>query len=105
MQIQNTIKNSKNANTAFDAIGCKVFAIPCRSPDVNPIKKEFNRIRQKLTEDAITLQIKRENFEEFSACVKRTFAEFPVEKMDKTIGSMQKQIKLIAKNCGERIKY
>ena len=78
LQDGNPIQNSKKANRALDAIGCKVFAIPARSPDVNPIEDIFNGIREKLTEDAITHQIKRENFEEFSARVKRTFAEFPV---------------------------
>ena len=70
---------------------------------MSPIENIFNRIREKLTEDAITHQIKRGNFEEFSACVKRTFAEFPVEEMDKIIDSMQKRMKLITKNCGKRI--
>ena len=105
MQDGDPIQNSKKANRAFDTIGCKVFAIPAQSPNVNPIENTFNRIREKLTEDAITHQIKRENFEEFSARVKRTFAEFPVEELDKTIDSMQKRMKLITKNCGKRIKY
>ena len=99
------VQNSKKANRAFDATGCKVFAIPARSPDLNPIENIFNRIREKLTKDAITHQIKQENFEEFSASVKRTFIEFPVEELDKTIASMQKRMKLITKNCGKRIKY
>ena len=105
MQEGDPIQNSKRANRVFYAIGWKVFAIPARSPDVNPIENIFNRIREKLTEDAITHQIKRENFEEFSARVKRTFVEFPVEEMDKTIASTQKQMKLITKNCGKRVKY
>ena len=103
LQDGNPIQNSKKANRAFDAIGCKVSAIPARSPNMNPTENIFNRIREKLTEDAITHQIKRENFEEFSAHVKRPFAEFPVEKMDKIIDSMQKQMKLITKSCGKRI--
>ena len=98
-------QNSKKANRVFDVIGCKVFAIPARSLDVNPIENIFNRIRKKLAEDAITHQIKRENFEEFSTRVKRTFEEFPVEEMEKTIDSMQKRMRLITKNCGKRIKY
>ena len=89
----------------FDTIGCKVFVIPARSPDVNPIENIFNRIHEKLTEDATTHQIKRENFKEFSARIKRTFAEFPVEEMNKTIDSMKKRMRLITKNCGKRIKY
>ena len=63
---------------AFDAIVCKVFAIPARSTDVNPIENIFNQNHEKLTEDAITYQIKRKNFEDFPARVERTFTEFPV---------------------------
>ena len=72
---------------------------------MNPIENIFNRIREKLTDDAITRQIKRENFEKFSAHIKRTFAEFPVEETDKTVDRMQKSMKLITKSCGKRIKY
>ena len=105
LQDGDPIQNSKRANRAFDAIGCKVFAMPGRSPDVNPIEITCNRIREKLTEDVITHQIKREDFEEFSARVKRNFAESPVKEMDKTIDSMQKRMKLITKSCNKRIKY
>ena len=55
---------------------------------MNPIENIFNRVHEKLTEDAITHQLKEENFEEFSAGVKRTLAEFPVEEMGQTIDSM-----------------
>ena len=58
-------KIGKKANRAFDAIGCKLFAVPAQSPEVNPI---FNRIREKLTEDAITHQIKQERV--FCSCKK-----------------------------------
>ena len=101
----NPIQNIKKANRAFDVIACKVFAIPDWSPGVNHIENIFNRICEKLTEDSITHQNKRKNFEEFSARVKRTFAEFPVEKMDKTIDTTQKRMKLTTKSCGKRIKY
>ena len=57
-------KIGKKANRAFDAIGCKLFAIP----EVNPIENIFNRIREKLTEDAITHQIKQERV--FYSCKK-----------------------------------
>ena len=96
----NPTQNSQKAKTAFDAIGWKVFATPARSPEVNAIKNIFNRIRENLIEDPIMNRIKRENFKEFSAQVKRTFAEFPVEGMVKTIDSMQKRIKPIPRSCG-----
>ena len=51
----------------------------------------------------ITHQIKQENFEEFSARVKRTFAEFPAKVMEKTIDIMQRGMKLITNSCRKRI--
>lgn len=50
-------------------------------------------------------QIKRKNFKEFPASIKRAFAEFPVEEMVKTIDSIQKRMKLVATSCGKIIKY
>ena len=105
LQDDDPIQNGKKANREFDAIGCKLIAIPTRSSDMTPIENIFNRIREKLTEDAITHQIKRENFEKFSVRVKRRFAEFLVEKMDKTIDIMQKRMKLIARSRGKKIQY
>ena len=58
----------------MDATGCKVFAIPAQLPDVNPIENICYITREKLTEDAITHQIKQKNFEEISVLVKGTFA-------------------------------
>ena len=82
-----------------------IFAIPASSPDLSPIENIFNRIREKSTEDAIMSQIKRKNFKEFPASIKRAFAEFPVEEMVKTIDSIQKRMKLVATSCGKIIKY
>ena len=42
LQDGDPIQNIKKANRAFHAIGCKVFAIPAQSPDVNPIENIFN---------------------------------------------------------------
>ena len=85
LQDGDSTQNKKKANRAFDAIGCKIFAIPARSPGVNPIENIFNRICENLTEDAITHQIKRENFVEYSVCVKRTFESFQLRKWTKLL--------------------
>ena len=37
-------QNSAVAKSAFEFIGCKVFSIPARSPDINPIENLFNII-------------------------------------------------------------
>ena len=59
---------------------------------MSPVENTFNRIFHKLTKDAITQQVNRENFEEFSVRVKRNFAEFPVDEMEKIIDTMQKRM-------------
>ena len=98
-------QNSARAHAAFDEIGCKVFSIPARSPDLNPIENMFNVVLCKLHEDALTKEIKRENFEEFFARVKHTLGTFPQECIDRTIELLPKRIKLIWKGKGLRTKY
>ena len=34
-------QNSKKAHSAMDQVGCKLFSIPPRSPDINPIVMRF----------------------------------------------------------------
>ena len=48
-------QNSKSAQKAFDHVGYSLFAIPARSPDINPIENMFNLVRKQLTEDALKL--------------------------------------------------
>ena len=47
-----TSQNSRRANQALDQIGAKVFSIPPRSPDLNPIENLFNIVRMKLIKEA-----------------------------------------------------
>ena len=39
------VQKSKQTQMAYDGIGCKIFSIPARSPDLNPIENVFNLIR------------------------------------------------------------
>lgn len=88
-----------------DAVVCNVFSIPARSPDLNPIENLFNVVGSKLSSDALEMKIKRENFEGFSARVKRIIEDYPVELIDRTINSMPNRIKLVKRGNGHRTKY
>ena len=98
-------QNSAVAKSAFEFIGCKVFSIPARSPDMNPIENLFNIIRSKLRSDALEQKIIHETFEKVSARVKKSLEEFPVDIINKTIESMPSRMKCILKGNGHRTKY
>lgn len=98
-------QNSAKAKRAMDEVGCKLFSIPPRSPDVNPIENLFHLVRKQLSNDALSKNITKENFKQFSARVKTTLENFSVETINNMIESMNKRIKLIKKGKGLRTKY
>ena len=53
-------QNSRAAMRAIDKVGAKVFRIPARSPDLNPIENFFHTVTMKLNNDAIDKQITRD---------------------------------------------
>ena len=98
-------QNSKAAMREIDKLGAKVFKIPARSPDLNPIENFFNIATMKLNNDAIEKQITRESIDEFSARVTRTMRSFSSNEIDKIIDSMDKRITEVLKGKGQRTKY
>ena len=98
-------QNSKKACIAFDAIGCSVFEIPARSPDLNPIENIFNIVREQLKEEGETKQIRKESFADFSMRIKQRIEQFPMDIINKTIGTMMKRMELVKKGKGHRTKY
>ena len=50
-------QNLKVAHKAIESIGCRLFEIPPRSPDINPIENMFHLILCQLTEDALQYNI------------------------------------------------
>ena len=98
-------QNSKKAQTSFDEVGAKKFSIPARSPDLNPIENVFNYVKAELSSQAIKQNITFENFDQYSARVKETLENVPVEYINKTICSMSKRVGMIIKKKGKRIKY
>ena len=51
------------------------------------------------------MKIEREDFDEFSARVKRTLESVPVDVVDRTTRSMDKRVDLIVKRKEQRIRY
>ena len=98
-------QNSRAAKEAFDALGCQVFSIPARSPDLNIIENIFHLLRVQLKKDALDLKIEHETYHEFSKRVAQTIKNFPKETINKTIESMDKRIDMVIKSKGNRIKY
>ena len=98
-------QNSKIARAALWNINAKLTKIPPRSPDINCIENLFAQVSQELDRQAKELKIRSESKEEFEARIRKTFMEFPVERIDKLIESMPKRIDDILKNNGKRINY
>ena len=90
---------------AIEKVGAKVFKIPARSPDLNPIENFSNTITMKLNNDAVEKQITRESINEFSLRVKKTMESFSSDQIDKIIESMDKRITAVIKGRGQRTKY
>lgn len=98
-------QNSKVSRDAMDSIGCRLFHIPARSPDLNPIENVFHNIGKKLREDALTKRIEQETFQQFADRARRICLSYPSEVIDKTIESMPKRIDMVIKSKGQRTKY
>ena len=96
---------SKVARKAMDRLGCRMFPIPARSPDINPIENIFHLVRKQLQDDALRHRIMKETFAAFSERIKCTMKNIPVETINKTILSMNRRMQLIVNGKGNRTKY
>ena len=98
-------QNCKKAREAYDNVNAKVFKIPSRSPDLNPIENVFNLVVRELDQQARQRQITKETFEQFSARAKQCIENFSINKINNIIGSMDKRIDMVLECGGKRIKY
>jgi len=96
-------QNSKVAKEALASVKAEVFAIPPRSPDLNPIENVFHIANKDLKKGSASLE--HETREEFVKRIKRTLYGIDTGIIDRTIESMEKRLELIIKNKGERTKY
>ena len=98
-------QNSLKAKNAISNIGARIFPIPPRSPDINPIENFFHLVKTKLNKDALEQNITKESYQEFSNCVKETILNFPAATIDNIIESMNKRMNMIIKKKGQRLRY
>ena len=99
------ILNCAKARNALNFAGAKLFEIPKRSADLNPIENVFNLVKRELKKQARTRNITCETFEQFSERVKSTLYAVSSNVIDKIISSMYKRLDLISKTKGNRTKY
>ena len=94
-------QNSAAARNAIYEVNGKIFKIPPRSPDLNPIENLFHNITRKLRRDALTNNITKETREEFAERVQRTMREYDTGAIDKLIESMPGRIDAVYKGRGK----
>ena len=75
-----------------------MFAIPARSPDLNPIENIFHLIRKELRKEALDFRITQETYAQFCKRVAKKIRSFPVDTINKTIG-MYDQIPTVKAVC------
>ena len=122
LQAGDPSQNSRIVCEAMNSVGCRLFKIPRRSPDLNPIENMFYLIRNPienmfhlirnpienmfhLKKDAVTRNLEHETYEKFSRRAKKTGLDFPIDIINRTIESMSKQIDQVTKTKGQRTKY
>ena len=99
------ILNCAKARKALKDVGGKLFPIPKRSGDLNPIENVFNVVKRELRRQAIRHHITSETFEEFAQRVESTLYSVRREVVDNTVASMYERLDLILENRGRRTKY
>ena len=67
---------------------------------MNPIENIFNITKDMSHADALSKNITKEYFEEYSKRVKETLHPVPLETINKTIGSMSSRMGMIVKEKG-----
>ena len=98
-------QRSKAAMKAINETGATLFAIPPRSPDLNPIENLFHVTKSELEAQAIASGIQQESWHEFKARVKKTILQTPVSYINNLLLSMPKRIRAVIKCKGLRTKY
>ena len=98
-------QNSKIARDELFKQNIRLFSIPPRSPDLNPIENLFNQVRRTIKEDSLQRQLERESRAQFVTRVCGLLLNFNPTRIDNLIKSMPKRIELVKKSKGLRIKY
>ena len=59
----------RKVQDAIAAVDARKFAIPARSPDLNPIENVFHNVKRQLQDDALSKRITKEPYSQFCARV------------------------------------
>ena len=81
-------QNSARVRAAMSRVGCQLFKIPARSPELNGCENVFNIAASQLRRDALERAITRESYEQFCNRVRQTIEAVPVETINRIIESM-----------------
>lgn len=98
-------QNSVLAKKALKCIKAKIFTIPPRSPDLNPIENFFHQVKKKLRDEALKKKIEHETPRKFAERIKSTIYAINQSYIDNLISSMNGRIDKIIKNGGRRLRY
>lgn len=98
-------QNSAAARSAFKAIGAKLFSIPPRSPDLNPIENLFHLVKRNLKKQATEKKITYESVEQYAQRIENTFKALDKTLINKIISSMPARINDTIKNNGGRTRF
>ena len=71
-------QNSKKTQNEMDRANIKLFKIPARSPDLNPIENLFNQVRRSIKQDSLRQMMNRESKKEFTQRVKKLIDEYSI---------------------------
>ena len=96
-------QNSAQARGAMRRVGCELFMIPVRSPELNGCENVFNIVASKLRKGALERAITRESYEQFCNRVQQTIVAVPVATIDRIIESMDGRLRQIIDQNGERL--
>ena len=98
-------QNSKKARRHLYDKGIKLFKIPPRSPDLNPIENLFNQVRRVIKKSSIDGCITKETREEFTDRVQKILLSFDRTRIDNLIDSMPRRLEYLNLLRGQRLRY
>ena len=83
----------------------ELLKLPPYCVDIHCIENLFNQIKCHLDEEAVTQNITKESFEQFTTQVLRAFDDFPIEDIYKLILSKTHRIEAVLASKGHKTKY
>ena len=89
----------------MEKVGCRLFKIPARFLDVNTFENVSQLIGKKLREAAVSRNLTKETFRQFSKRIIHTVLAFPTDVIDKTIESMSRRIDNVIECRRQRTMY